>query len=666
MARLNEPPMSSDSFESLRRKMLRQNRDLAKSNNVRALRIRELENDCACMLSENLQLRGRILELEQQAEDNEARRVADHALAIKAKLEAQLTEWGDLLAGLGLEPPMKKHSPRARSSTKPRLSFSSMRPSPSQRRLRDVARDIEELGHIAENKLTHPRMSLNPDQILALRSEADSSDDAMESPDLGPPPISQFIDADPVKIDSPARTTPNQTTKIIITDEETLPVPIKLPTTLSSPQSIVKVEEVHEMDTDTSATIEEDKPSASSDSKPTRSTKSEPVGVPTTTKAGAKRKHGARDEPQGARTRAVNNENQPPKTGAEKPSIRDRADGKTLKEMTQIRKEARERPIAPRRRPLAAKSTNNDVSSPQKSAGKPTDKPQVASVKISLQTANVSNEMPKSKPAKADITTNLPLSPSRPSLPPSDLATPVGEPGLLSPNTPEPMKLDGARGDTPPPADITSEGETSRPSRRNRTAVSYAEPNLRDKMRRPSKQLFDAVAGEGKYSRRSSHSAPLAQDGTRIKRESDAGELLQQLPCADTQTIAEPDVAPTDNTSEGVTPSEAALKTTVAERSKRQSSTTKSIEEASPPEPSSPTDAGSTGAADTTGEEGETDPYEFTVSSPLPEKSEVEEPKRRASSRASRSSRRFSSMADGDATSTIQERSSSRRRSMML
>ena len=35
-----------------------------------------------------------------------------------------------------------------------------------------------------------------------------------------------------------------------------------------------------------------------------------------------------------------------------------------------------------------------------------------------------------------------------------------------------------------------------RPSRRSRGAVSYAEPNLRDKMRRPTKELVDAVAGE--------------------------------------------------------------------------------------------------------------------------------------------------------------------------
>ena len=176
MARLNEPPVSTDSADIstlpttiieqhhadvaiVRKKLLRQNRDLAKTNNLRALKIRELENECACMLSENVQLRGRIIELEKQVDNNETRRIADHALAIKAKLEAQLTEWGSMIGELGLEPPPKRHSPYIRRSSKSRPSFSKSRPSPSQRRLRDVAKDIEELGQISEHK-SFPRRSM--------------------------------------------------------------------------------------------------------------------------------------------------------------------------------------------------------------------------------------------------------------------------------------------------------------------------------------------------------------------------------------------------------------------------------------------------------------------------------------------------------------------------
>ncbi|KOS21932.1 Shugoshin [Escovopsis weberi] len=195
MARLNEVPVAPESLETLKRKIFRQNRDLARSNNVRALRIKELENNCACMLTENLELRARVLELERLLEDNETRRIADHALAIKAKLEAQLEEWGGLIAGLGLELPAKRQSPECRASTarRRRTSFLACRPSPSQRRLRDVAKDIEELGHISENKLG-PRRSMNPEQILALRSEADISIDSME---LGPPPTSHYLEGEP-------------------------------------------------------------------------------------------------------------------------------------------------------------------------------------------------------------------------------------------------------------------------------------------------------------------------------------------------------------------------------------------------------------------------------------------------------------------------------------
>lgn len=46
------------------------------------------------------------------------------------------------------------------------------------------------------------------------------------------------------------------------------------------------------------------------------------------------------------------------------------------------------------------------------------------------------------------------------------------------------------------PVPETSQDEAvTRPSRRQRAVVSYAEPNLRDKMRRPTKQFADAVTG---------------------------------------------------------------------------------------------------------------------------------------------------------------------------
>ena len=59
--------------------------------------------------------------------------------------------------------------------------------------------------------------------------------------------------------------------------------------------------------------------------------------------------------------------------------------------------------------------------------------------------------------------------------------------------------------DTPPPSDPSISGTTEdekgsmgRSSRRAKGAISYVQPNLRDKMRRPTKELMDAVVVEGR------------------------------------------------------------------------------------------------------------------------------------------------------------------------
>lgn len=94
------------------------------------------------MLSENLELRGQILTLEKEVENSKAQKVADHALEIKAKLEAQLVEWGSLLAGLGLEPPVKRHDAVGRRMSRSQSRGSMGRRSP-RKSLRDLAREAE-------------------------------------------------------------------------------------------------------------------------------------------------------------------------------------------------------------------------------------------------------------------------------------------------------------------------------------------------------------------------------------------------------------------------------------------------------------------------------------------------------------------------------------------
>lgn len=152
----------------MRRKFLRQNRDIARVNSAQSLRIRSLEGECGRLLSDNLTLNGRILELEKElGESRGAQRIANHALEIKAKMEAQLVEWGAMIQGLGVEPAAKRHatdSPGGRRIARPRLSGG---PSPAaKRRPRDsrsaevaAAQEAGRLPPIQENK-TYPRRTM--------------------------------------------------------------------------------------------------------------------------------------------------------------------------------------------------------------------------------------------------------------------------------------------------------------------------------------------------------------------------------------------------------------------------------------------------------------------------------------------------------------------------
>ncbi len=140
---------------------------LVKSNARQSLQIQRLHGECSRLLSENLDLRGQILNLETQLEESHTRRVADHALEIKSKLEAQFAEMASILATLGVEPPRKRHSPPVlirRRVAKTRVFPSAT--SPPRSRSRTMPQDSEALAFkegrlppIQETK-SYPRATL--------------------------------------------------------------------------------------------------------------------------------------------------------------------------------------------------------------------------------------------------------------------------------------------------------------------------------------------------------------------------------------------------------------------------------------------------------------------------------------------------------------------------
>lgn len=340
----------------------------------------------------------------------------------------------------------------------------------------------------------------------------------------------------------------------------------------------------------------------------------------------------------------------------DKQSIREKAGGKTLKELASLRKEARDRAATATntRKPLAAKSTNDDMTSPKKSA-KPMVKDEVIVIKADIQ-AKSSQGRPKAK-AKGSALGTIevvvepePLAPTVTSVTCS-LDTPLNEAILLSPSSPEPLSSnDGLRGGTPPPSDVSSTREPARPSRRNRAAISYAEPNLRDKMRRPTKELTDAVSGEGKYARRSSQVDLVAPESVKVKREVEAEDNWKSLPAA-------PKLS-SDNASENMPESPLAGK-----KPSDASSGTIRLETISNPNNEDEkgfkkTDSGTIDSDPISSSS--IDIYEFTPSSPQLAKVEMKRKPGR------KPGRRMSAAVQSDDGPVIKERGSSRRRSMML
>ncbi len=154
----------------MKRKFMRQNRDIARANSTQSLRIRNLENETSRLLAENLGLREQILRLQTEIENGRAQRISEHTGAIKSQLEAKLLEISALITELGDAPVPKKKSPRDGKVTR-----ASPNTSPEQKYWRNGCTLNEAVGGqegrlppILENKL-FPRRTLEYVNLRDLR-----------------------------------------------------------------------------------------------------------------------------------------------------------------------------------------------------------------------------------------------------------------------------------------------------------------------------------------------------------------------------------------------------------------------------------------------------------------------------------------------------------------
>ncbi len=146
---------------AVKRKFMRQNRDIARANSTQSLRIRSLENEVSRLLSENLGLREQVARLQGELDSGRAQRIAESTQILKAQLEAKLLELGALITALGEEP-----APRIKPSPVGTIARNSPAKSPDQKNWKNMCTLSEAVGGqegrlppILENK-SYPRKTL--------------------------------------------------------------------------------------------------------------------------------------------------------------------------------------------------------------------------------------------------------------------------------------------------------------------------------------------------------------------------------------------------------------------------------------------------------------------------------------------------------------------------
>lgn len=453
-------------FEEVKRRFIRQNRELAKNNSGQSLRIRSLELEVSRLLADNLELRNQVNHLkhevyaaQKKASNSAARRVKDQMRAKIAALSAIVDSIEED------EEPVKSPVQRKpiEGNWRERQTLSEL--------MRDTA-----MPTIVEDK-HFPRRTLGADDLQPIRLSDQSSNG---SPDLGPPPVAHFDYEDPVKNASPLTSKTSPPKPETENDDEALPaaLTVNLETRRKRKDSSSRLEiRRSSLLGETAAKIEEEKPSI--------------------LRTGAKRKLADRENDKPIKppskgdftfSRKVNGEETKPKENPKPSTPED--DPKNIVVQSP----------ASRRKVLGEKSTNmsprKTVTTSSKGEKDGLEKPAPSRLAASKDATTTRRRRTSSIPVPSpprEAPQVIEIAPTTETGPMTPAAL-----DLFSPTTSEPSAKPEGREGTPPPGDLSTLSTTTdagRGSRRARSAVNYAEPSLISKMRRPDKKMVDAVTG---------------------------------------------------------------------------------------------------------------------------------------------------------------------------
>lgn len=195
----SRPPQSRQdppaNFDEVKRRFIRQNRELAKANSSQSLRIRSLEIELSRLLHTNLELKEELLRSRNAENDARKQSSTEGVRGFKEEMMAKLKELSGIVEGI--EEAKEDDSAMILEKEERRMSALSHIEFRERQPLADLMRDCQ-MPTIDETK-SHPRRTLEPEEIRTMRLSDGSSN---ESPDLGPPPVARFDCQDPIKFDA--------------------------------------------------------------------------------------------------------------------------------------------------------------------------------------------------------------------------------------------------------------------------------------------------------------------------------------------------------------------------------------------------------------------------------------------------------------------------------
>ncbi len=464
-------------FEEVKRRFIRQNRELAKNNSTQSLRIRGLELEVSRLLSDNLDLRNQVLHWQNEVYTVQTRATSDAAQKLKEEMRVKIAE----LAGIvdAIEDAQDAELPEALRGKRPiEGNWRERQP------LSEVMRESQ-MPTITEDK-SYPRRTLGADDTRAIRVSDHSS---TASPDLGPPPVARFDYEDPVKNISPLMDKVSPPQPVTVGEEDVLPADL----TVNLETRRKRKDGQSRLDVRRHSILPQSPP------KP-----DEPQPASAILRTGAKRKLADRDGDKSIKPPSKGDFTFSRKTTSEYGGAIAR---KSAAE--ELSADACPSPPKAARKVLGEKSANmsprKPVSRTEKSGKGDPEKPppfkSAAGKEPPSGRGRRASSIPLPSPPRGSVADTVEAVPPPPLILTAELdpKTPAAL-DLFSPTPSEASARPQGRGDTPPPSDlstlsVTTDGGDTRPSRRARSAVNYAEPSLISKMRRPDKKMVDALTG---------------------------------------------------------------------------------------------------------------------------------------------------------------------------